>query len=98
MALNRFNGKLVWRAYMLDPAVPVRKNAIGVQLWGPSGASIWSSPALDPERNRMYVTTGDKLFRPGLADERCGRGSRSAHWGGLMVEAIYAQRCLERGL
>ena len=64
MALNRFNGKLVWRAYMLDPAVPVRKNAIGVQLWGPSGASIWSSPALDPERNRMYVTTGDNYSDP----------------------------------
>ena len=64
MALNRFNGKLVWRAYMLDPAVPVRKNAIGVQLWGPSGASIWSSPAIDPERNRMYVTTGDNYSDP----------------------------------
>ncbi len=64
MALNRFNGKLVWRAYMLDPAVPVRKNAVGTQLWGPSGASIWSSPALDPERNRMYVTTGDNYSDP----------------------------------
>ena len=64
MALNRFNGKLVWRAYMMEPAVPVRKNAIGVQLWGPSGASIWSSPALDPERNRIYVTTGDNYSDP----------------------------------
>ena len=64
MALNRFNGKLVWRAYTLDAAKPTRKNAIGVQLWGPSGASIWSSPALDPERNSMYVTTGDNYSDP----------------------------------
>ena len=64
MALNRFNGKLVWRGYTLDAAQPIRKNAIGVQLWGPSGASIWSSPALDPERNRMYVTTGDNYSDP----------------------------------
>ena len=64
MALNRFNGKLVWRAYTLDAAQPIRKNAIGVQLWGPSGASIWSSPALDPERNSMYVTTGDNYSDP----------------------------------
>ena len=64
MALNRFNGKLVWRAYTLDAPQPTRKNAIGVQLWGPSGASIWSSPALDPERNRMYVTTGDNYSDP----------------------------------
>ncbi len=65
MALNRFNGKLVWKAYTIpDPPAPVRKNAVGVQLWGPSGATIWSSPALDPERNRMYVTTGDNYSDP----------------------------------
>ncbi len=65
MALNRFNGKLVWKAYTIpEPPAPVRKNAVGVQLWGPSGATIWSSPALDPERNRMYVTTGDNYSDP----------------------------------
>ena len=64
MALNRFTGKLVWTGYTLDPAKPTRKNANGVQLWGPSGASIWSSPALDPERNRMYVATGDNYSDP----------------------------------
>ena len=65
MALNRFNGKLVWKAYTIpDPPAPVRKNAVGVQLWGPSGASVWSSPALDPERNRVYVTTGDNYSDP----------------------------------
>ncbi len=65
MALNRFNGKLVWKAYTIpDPPAPVRKNAVGVQLWGPSGATIWSSPALDPERNRLYVTTGDNYSDP----------------------------------
>ena len=65
VALNRFNGKLVWRAYTIpDPPAPVRKNKVGVQLWGPSGASVWSSPALDPERNRVYVTTGDNYSDP----------------------------------
>ena len=33
MALNRFNGKLVWKAYTIpEPPAPVRKNAVGVQL------------------------------------------------------------------
>jgi len=65
MALNRFNGKLVWTGYTLpDPPTPIRKNAIGTQLWGPSGASIWSSPALDPERNRIYAATGDNYSDP----------------------------------
>ena len=64
MALNRFNGKKVWTGYTLDPAQPIRKNEVGTQLWGPSGASIWSSPALDPERNRIYATTGDNYSDP----------------------------------
>ena len=65
MALNRFNGKLVWTGYTLpEPPAPIRKNAIGTQLWGPSGASIWSSPALDPERNRIYAATGDNYSDP----------------------------------
>ena len=65
VALNRFNGKLVWRGYTIpDPPAPVRKNSIGVQLWGPSGAAVWSSPVLDPERNRIYVTTGDNYSDP----------------------------------
>ena len=65
VALNRFNGKQIWRAYTIpDPPVPVRKNAVGVQLWGPSGAAVWSSPTLDPERSRIYVATGDNYSDP----------------------------------
>ncbi len=65
IALNRFNGREVWRAYTTpDEPAPIRKNSKGVQLWGPSGASVWSSPVLDPERGRMYVTTGDNYSDP----------------------------------
>ncbi len=65
MALDRFTGQLVWKAYTVpDPPAPVRKNAIGVQLWGPSGATVWSSPTIDPERNRLYVATGDNYSDP----------------------------------
>ena len=65
MALDRFNGKEIWRSYMIpDEPKPTRKNNIGTQLWGPSGASVWSSPTLDPEKNRLYVTTGDNYSGP----------------------------------
>ena len=70
VALDRLTGQLAWKAYTIpDPPAPVRKNAIGVQLWGPSGATVWSSPTLDPERNRLYVATGDNYSDPALADE-----------------------------
>ena len=65
MAIDRFNGKEIWRSYMIpDEPKPTRKNNIGTQLWGPSGASVWSSPTLDPEKNRLYVTTGDNYSGP----------------------------------
>ena len=33
-------------------------------MWGPSGAPIWSSPAIDTERNAVYVTTGNNYSGP----------------------------------
>jgi polyvinyl alcohol dehydrogenase (cytochrome) len=42
----------------------VRKNAQGVQLWGPSGAGIWSSPTVDLQSRTIYVTTGDNYSDP----------------------------------
>ena len=40
------------------------KNAVGTQLWGPSGAGVWSSPAIDVRRNALYATTGDNYSAP----------------------------------
>ena len=31
---------------------------------GPSGAPIWSSPAIDAKRNVLYATTGDNYSDP----------------------------------
>jgi polyvinyl alcohol dehydrogenase (cytochrome) len=33
-------------------------------MWGPSGAGVWSVPVLDPDRNRLYVATGDSYSVP----------------------------------
>ena len=43
---------------------PTTKNRIGTQLWGPSGAPIWTSPAIDVQRNAVYVTTGNNYSDP----------------------------------
>jgi polyvinyl alcohol dehydrogenase (cytochrome) len=64
VALNASTGKQVWKTYTIDPPKPTRKNKAGVQLWGPSGAPIWSSPAIDPKRNVLYATTGDNYSDP----------------------------------
>ena len=59
VALNRKTGRTLWKTYTIPEAVKTRKNAIGVQLWGPSGGGIWSSPTIDTRRHVIYVATGD---------------------------------------
>ena len=64
-ALDAATGKLLWKSYTIpeDPK-PVRKNKQGVQLWGPSGAAVWSSPTVDLKNHMVYVTTGDSYSDP----------------------------------
>jgi polyvinyl alcohol dehydrogenase (cytochrome) len=64
-ALNALTGDVRWKSYTIpEEPKPVRKNKQGVQLWGPSGAGVWSSPAVDLKRGVVYVTTGDSYSDP----------------------------------
>ena len=64
-ALNVATGEVRWKTYTIaEEPKPVRKNAQGVQLWGPSGAGVWSSPAVDLKRGAVYITTGDAYSDP----------------------------------
>jgi polyvinyl alcohol dehydrogenase (cytochrome) len=64
VALDASNGKQVWKTYLVDEPKPTKKNAKGTQLWGPSGAPVWTSPAIDPKRNVLYATSGDNYSDP----------------------------------
>jgi len=64
-ALNAATGDVRWKSYTIpEEPKPVRKNAQGVQLWGPSGSGVWSSPAVDLKRGVVYITTGDAYSDP----------------------------------
>jgi polyvinyl alcohol dehydrogenase (cytochrome) len=64
-ALDPATGTVRWKSYTIpEEPKPVRKNAQGVQLWGPSGAAVWSSPTVDVQARRVYVTTGDGYSDP----------------------------------
>jgi polyvinyl alcohol dehydrogenase (cytochrome) len=64
-ALDAATGKVLWKSYTVaEEARPVRKNKLGVQLWGPSGAGVWSSPTVDLKNQMIYVTTGDSYSDP----------------------------------
>jgi len=65
VALNAGTGKLLWRTYTIANAPqPTEKNKAGVQMYGPSGAAVWSTPTFDEKRQIIYVATGDDYSHP----------------------------------
>jgi len=65
VALDGATGKQLWKTYTVaEAARPTKKNKIGTQQWGPSGAPIWTAPTIDTTRNALYVTTGDNYSDP----------------------------------
>lgn len=64
VALDATTGKQIWKTYTLPEATRQGKNAIGTQLWGPSGASIWSAPTIDGKQRVLYAATGDNHSAP----------------------------------
>jgi len=65
VAFDGATGKQIWKTYTIgEEPHPTTKNKLGIQQWGPSGAPIWSSPAVDVKRNVLYVATGDNYSAP----------------------------------
>jgi polyvinyl alcohol dehydrogenase (cytochrome) len=68
VALDAATGKQVWKTYLIpEEPRPTKRNAVGTQLWGPSGAPVWSSPAIDVKLNALYITTGNNYSDPTTA-------------------------------
>ena len=42
----------------------MKQTSNGVQLWGPAGAGVWSSPTVDLKRRAVYVATGNGYTQP----------------------------------
>lgn len=65
VALDAATGRTIWKSYTIPvPPRPTKMTKHGTQLWGPSGAPIWSAPTIDPERGAIYVATGDNYSDP----------------------------------
>jgi polyvinyl alcohol dehydrogenase (cytochrome) len=74
VALNARDGARLWVAHTMEEAKPTgAKNAAGAELWGPSGAPVWSSPTIHDRRGVIYVGTGQNTSLPAT-------GSSDAIW------------------
>ncbi|HEV3333292.1 MAG TPA: PQQ-binding-like beta-propeller repeat protein [Bryobacteraceae bacterium] len=64
-AVDAATGKVLWKRYMIaEVAKQGPKTKLGAATSGPSGAGVWTAPTLDPDRDTMYVTSGDNYSDP----------------------------------
>ena len=64
-ALDADTGKQIWKTYTIAEAPhAIRKNALGKDVMGPSGAGVWCAPAIDPKRHAIYIETGNAFSDP----------------------------------
>ncbi|MDC0598767.1 PQQ-binding-like beta-propeller repeat protein [Gammaproteobacteria bacterium] len=63
-ALDANTGEHIWVGHTMAEAVPTRLSRVGVQQWGPSGAPIWTTPAIDAKRGVLYAGTGENTSIP----------------------------------
>lgn len=65
LALDAASGRTLWRRYTIaEPAREQGRNASGTMLYGPAGAPVWNSPAVDPVRRQLYFGTGVNYASP----------------------------------
>jgi polyvinyl alcohol dehydrogenase (cytochrome) len=64
-AFDAKDGKQVWRYYVIPETPTVQgKNKKGINIIGPAGGAVWSTVAIHPGANRLYLTTGNQYTIP----------------------------------
>ena len=68
VAYDATTGEQLWKSYTIPvEPMPTRETSKGTQMYGPSGAAVWSAPTIDVRRNVLYVATGDGYSAPAEA-------------------------------
>jgi polyvinyl alcohol dehydrogenase (cytochrome) len=67
VALDAESGAELWKVYTIaDAPQPTKRNSVGTQQFGPSGAAVWSAPTIDAARGAIYVATGNAYSHPAI--------------------------------
>jgi polyvinyl alcohol dehydrogenase (cytochrome) len=65
VALDVATGNIIWKTYSVDePASEAGVTSAGTRILAPSGAPIWTSPAVDLKRRQLYAGTGESYSSP----------------------------------
>jgi len=65
VAYEATTGEKKWQAFTIpENPTPRGINAAGTQNYGPSGAPVWNTPAIDVKRNQLTIGTGENYSSP----------------------------------
>ena len=65
VAYDAATGQQLWKTYTItEPARVQSQNRAETDMYGPSGAVVWNSPAIDAKRRQLYVGTGENMSSP----------------------------------
>jgi polyvinyl alcohol dehydrogenase (cytochrome) len=64
LALDAATGAVKWRSWMVPEPKPLAGSSNGDEHFGPSGAAVWNSPAIDALRGQLTIDTGDNYTHP----------------------------------
>lgn len=64
VSLNAIDGEPRWEWHSTKDAELQGENRDGKPIYGPSGAPVWTTPAIDIKQNRIYFGTGENISEP----------------------------------
>ena len=68
VAYEAATGEPLWQTFTIEQEpIAQEPNRVGTPNFGPSGAPIWNSPAVDPKRGLIYAATGENYSSPATA-------------------------------
>jgi len=63
-AIDVTDGSVIWEYHATPNAMNVATTSAGTDVWGPSGAAVWTTPAVDAKRGHLYIGTAQNMSPP----------------------------------
>ena len=98
-AFDAATGARLWKCMTIDaPLAVLKQDSSGQEAVGPSGGSIWSSPAIDAGRKAIYVTTGNGFSGPTQPNTDAivalDLDSGKVRWSRQVAQDIFVPGCI----
>lgn len=68
VALDATSGETIWEHHTTRDAGLVGTTSAGTPIFGPSGAAVWTTPAIDAERGVLYIGTAQNMSPPATSN------------------------------